>query len=154
MPADPINDYDVGKLSGSPYAYSFAELRNVATEQEVRSYCDETRRRFAPIAKGFSDKLNTQWFVRHYLAVKYLLAGSIMLGSAEYSKKRNVQVSVPYCSYYALLLCCRAFVLTVPDLEWKGRASIEKTHQATRNNTLNFLRRLKSDALEIAGRRC
>jgi hypothetical protein len=60
--------------------------------------------------------------------------------------KHNLGVTVPYCTYYGLFLSSRAFLLTVPDVPWKGLVSVEMTHQATLNQAVSFLRRLKSDA--------
>lgn len=119
---------DINKYSGSEYSYSFRVIPHLATESDILAYCESARSKFAPITKIFNDDLNTQWLVRHYLAVKYISAASITLGTAIYGEKKNVLATLPYCVYYSILYCCRAFLFTVPDFEWKGIGSIEKTH--------------------------
>lgn len=142
---------DISKISGSPYSYDYEGLQIIASEAELVSYCQEQRSRFATIAKSFSDESNTQWVARHYLAVKLLLSASMLLGTSQRSREHNIRITEPYLHYYAILSCCRAFLFTTPDLVWKGQVSIVMTHQATLNQALNGLRRLKTDAHLIYG---
>ncbi len=137
---------DINKHSGSEYAYDFLALPHLASDTEVAAYCSNTRNLFSGITKKFDNDLNTEWVVRHYLAIKYICAASMMLGTAIYGSRKNTTVIIPYCIYYALLYCCRAYLFTVPDFEWKGMASIQKTHSSTLNATENYLRRLNSVA--------
>lgn len=133
---------DINKYSGSEYVYHFKVLSNIATERDVAAYCQKTRTEFAAIAKVFDDDVNTEWIVRNYLAIKFIHAASIILGTAIYGEKKNVMSTTPYCAYYALLYCCRAFLFTVPDFDWKGIGSVEKTHSSILNLTETHLRRL------------
>lgn len=133
---------DINSHSGSDYTYDFKVLPYLATESDVAAYCQTTRTKFAAIAKTFNDDANTEWIVRNYLAVKFIHAASITLGTAIYSEKKNVLSTIPYCIYYSILYCCRAFLFTVPDFEWKGIDSVEKTHRSILNLTETYLRRL------------
>jgi hypothetical protein len=137
---------DINIYSGSEYAYEFQALPYIANEEHISEYCAKTRSLISKITKEFSDEINTQWVVRNYLAVKYICAASITLGAAIYGERKNTLITRPYCSYYAILYCCRAFLFTVPDFEWKGIESVKKTHSSILNLTENYLRRLNSDA--------
>ncbi|OYR18281.1 hypothetical protein [Brucella thiophenivorans] len=136
---------DINNHSGSKFSYSFKILPDIAIEDDVAAYCVKTRAKFAVIAKKFDDDLNTEWIVRNYLAIKYIFAASIILGTAIYGEKKNVISTLPYCIYYALLYSCRAFLFTIPDFDWKGIKSIEKTHSSILNLTETYLRRLDSE---------
>lgn len=142
---------DINSHSGSEYTYEFKVLPNLATESDVASYCQTTRAKFATIAKSFDDNTNTEWLVRNYLAVKFIHAASITLGTAIYGERKNVLSTLPYCIYYALFYCCRAFLFTIPDFEWKGIGSIEKTHSSILNLTATHLRRLNSQTAAERG---
>ncbi|MGI6854263.1 hypothetical protein [Mesorhizobium sp. 1B3] len=99
---------------------------------------------FDPIAKNFDDALNTEWFVRSYLALKFVLGATVLGNSAEYAEDRNLQVTLPYLGYYTMMNTCRAFLLTLPCVEWRGEKSIEMTHSNILNTTADKLRRLGS----------
>jgi hypothetical protein len=133
-------------LTGSRYAYDYIELPAQVTADQVAAYCHETRRRFAPIAKSLTDSDNSRWLLRHYLALKFVISASTLIGSSEYSWQRNVLMSVPYLNYYALLNVCRAFLLTAPDGVPMGRESENLTHERILNTTANLMRRLDPDA--------
>jgi uncharacterized protein (UPF0332 family) len=133
---------DINKYSGSEYAYDFKALPDLATENDVAAFCQKTRTEFAAVAKRFDDEVNTEWVVRNYLAIKFIHAASITLGTAIYGEKKNIISTIPYCIYYSLFYCCRAFLFTVPDFEWKGLGSVEKTHSSVLNLTETHLRRL------------
>ncbi|WP_206118394.1 hypothetical protein, partial [Rhizobium laguerreae] len=132
-------------LTGSDFNYHYKELPTRCSDSEIQNYISRTRDLFDPIARAFEDAHNTEWFIRSYLALKYVLGSTVLANSAEYAEERNLQVTLPYLRYYMLLNCSRAFLLTLPCLGWRGEKTIEMTH----NNILN----LTGDKLKRLGQR-
>jgi len=134
--------YNVREFTGSDYCYEYNELLVQATSDQVRAYCVATKEQFAPIGKEFTDEDNSLWILRHYLALKFVISASIMSGSAIYAQAHNLLMAVPYFNYYTILNCCRAFLMTSPDVRWAGRATMEMTHSRILNVTGDLMRRL------------
>ncbi len=130
------------RATGSAYCYAYRELPRQATSAQVTKYCASTRRLFAPIAKGFTAQDNSRWVLRHYLAVKFATAASLLAGSADFAFDRNLLMGVPYFNYYAVLNTCRAYLLTSPHVQWGGRKTVEMTHESILNRTAEYMRPL------------
>lgn len=129
-------------LTGSELVYNYRELPHRCSDDEIEGYITRTRDLFDPIARGFDDDRNTEWFIRSYLALKFVLGATVLANSAEYAEIRNLQVTLPYLSYYTILNCCRSFLLTLPCVEWRGPKTVEMTHNNILNVTSDKLRRL------------
>ncbi|WP_246731316.1 hypothetical protein [Rhizobium leguminosarum] len=129
-------------LTGSSLSYNYRELASRCSDSEIENYIRRTRDLFDPIAREFSDAHNTEWFIRSYLALKYVLGSTVLANSAEYAENRNLQVTLPYLRYYAILNCSRSFLLTLPCLDWRGEKTIEMTHSNILNLTGDKLKRL------------
>ena len=123
----PLSPAAIAGLAGSQFEYRYRELPELG-DQAVGRYIETTRRLFAPTAKIFDDAANTEWFVRSYLALKFALAATLQANSARFATERNLKVIQPYLVYYSMLSCCRAFIFTLPCLEWQGMRSIEEKH--------------------------
>src|SRR5687768_5344120 len=102
------------RATGSDYCYAYRELPRQATLEHLQKYCSTTRRLFSPISKAFSGENNSRWILRHYLAIKFVTAASLLAGSAAYAHKHNLLMGVPYFNYYAVLNACRAYLLLPP----------------------------------------
>ena len=137
----------IAKNAGSQFEYRYRELPNFDDGALIR-YIGTTRRLFAPIANGFEDTANTEWFVRSYLALKFVLAATLQANSARFAIERNLQVVRPYLVYYAMLSCCRAFLFTLPCLEWRGMRSIEEKHGTIIRTAADKLKRLDAGEAE------
>ena len=87
---------DITKLTGSAFAYDYYELPHECSDEEITSYCATTREMFAPIARSFDDQKNTEWLVRSYLALKFVLGSSVLGSSAQYAEEHNLQITLPY----------------------------------------------------------
>ncbi len=83
--------------------------------------------------------MNTEWIVRHYLAVKMILAATVMLTSLDYSKSKNLKMAKPYLIYYSLLTACRALFFTLPTAEWNNGELIKMKHQKIINITADTI---------------
>lgn len=142
--------FDVQKLTGSEFCYYYRELTHAANEEQVQAYCRAVKDRFVPIAKALDEHSNAIWVLRHYLAIKFAMAAAVLSGSAQYALDQNLLLGVPYFNYYALLHCCRSFLLTSPDVEWGGAKTVKMTHGKIINLTSDLMKRLDS---ELA-RRC
>ncbi|MDR7114458.1 hypothetical protein [Caulobacter sp. BE254] len=130
------------QYTGSGFAYDYVQLPLVVTDEQVAAYCADSRKRFATIAKCFTDADNSRWMLRHYLALKYVINASIMVGASEYSAKHNLGMSVPYLNYYTLLNVCRAFLWTAADGLPVGNEAETLKHDRILNTTANLMRRL------------
>ena len=98
--------------------------------------------------KKMDDKLNSEWVVRHYLAAKMILSATIMLLSLEYSLEKNIKISVPYLSYYAVLTCCRSVIFTLPNIKWNNNSFLEMTHSKISNEIKNCIMKLNKNYAE------
>ena len=134
--------YKISDFTGSRYCYPYRELAHQAAPEQIRDYCNAIRNRFLPIAKVFTGVDNSRWVLRHFLALKFSISAAILSGSAIYARDHNLLMGAPYFNYYALLNCCRAFLMTAPDIEWRGRPTLEMTHSKILNVTGDLMRRL------------
>lgn len=137
-------NYD--RHTGSRYAYDYVQLPREAPEKQVAVYCADARQRFAAAAKSFNDTENSHWMLRHYLALKYVINASVMIGASIYSAEKNVGMSVPYLNYYSLLNVCRAFLWTAADGLPTGAENQTLSHDRILNTTANLMRRLDTKA--------
>nr|WP_166179443.1 hypothetical protein [Altererythrobacter segetis] len=133
---------DIRCATGSDYCYDYEELPRQAVLTQIQTYCTDRRRQFAPIAKAFDVEANSQWVLRHYLAIKFATAANMLAGSAAYAREHNLMLGVPYFNYYAVLNACRAFLLTSPQVIWEGEKTVEMTHQNILNRTADYMRTL------------
>lgn len=132
---------EISALTGTKTIYGYRQLTSVP-DQEVKEYISRTRALFAPISRSFNNDLHTEWFIREYLALKYILAATVMGTSARYGRTKNLQITTPYLHYMMMLNCCRAFIFSLPCSEWDGVKSIEMTHGKIINLSTNGLARI------------
>ena len=80
---------DLSDLTGSEFGYDYRAAAQLCSAAQIESYCATTRRLFAPLAKAFSDVRHTEWLVRSYLALKFILASTVLASSAQYAAVRK-----------------------------------------------------------------
>lgn len=136
-----MDNDQVVSLTGLKTSYDYRELSNLP-DNSLSSYASKTRQKFSEIAKSFNDEENAEWLIRSYLALKYVLASTVLGTSAIHAEGENLQITLPYLNYYAMLNCARAFIFTLPCTNWKDKKSIEMTHQNIINTASDKLRRL------------
>ena len=141
---------DIARLAGSDFEYRYRELPKF-DDADIRQYITRTRTLAAPIATSFNDERNAEWFIRSYLALKLVLASTLLANTALYARDHNLQSVRPYLSYYLMLNCCRAFIFTLPCMPWQGLTTIEMTHSKILNVATDKLKRLRSDEDERCG---
>ncbi|MDF2800678.1 MAG: hypothetical protein K0S61_581 [Anaerocolumna sp.] len=118
-------------------------------EDEITYYQNWVYSRFHSICnKKMDSKINSEWIARHYLATKMILSATVMLSSLEYSIDKNVRISAPYLSYYAILTCCRAVIFTLPDVKWNNKSFLEMNHSKISNEIKNCMMKLNKDYAE------
>jgi hypothetical protein len=137
-----VDSETITSLTGSTLTYNYRELSERGSDDEIAAYIQRTRDLFNPIARSFDDDRNTEWFIRSYLALKFVLGATVLANSAEYAEVSNLQVTLPYLGYYTILNCCRSFLLTLPCADWRGERTIEMTHSNILNVTSDKLKRL------------
>jgi hypothetical protein len=131
---------DVSKFTGAGYEYNYRQVSTIP-EPTVASYCASLRRRFRALRP--ESEAAEQWIARTYIAVKYLLAASVMLTSAEFAAERNLRIVEPYLGYYSLFNVSRALFLMIPEQAWNhGRILKETTHTKVQNVVTDQLRTL------------
>ena len=133
--------FDVSQHTGLGYGESIPTIESGVSDGGIAAYCDRTRQQFTAFAKQWNATLNTEWFVRHYLALKMVLAASVMMSSFRYAEKKNLRIVEPYLLYYATLSCCRAVVFTLPEQKWDDRL-YALTHSNTINVAVDAIRKL------------
>lgn len=139
-------NWEIRRYTGAKYEYSYRHIAEM-NEEATRLYCASLLQRYAlernkPLA-------TEQWIARTYISVKYLLAASLMLSSAEYASARNLQIVEPYLLYYALFSCSRALVLTIPEQLWSEGAILhDLTHLKALNVVADTLRYVSREAAE------
>lgn len=122
----PKLNVEISRYSGAEYEYAYIQV-NRLDEQIIASYCRSLRSRMSnvPLTCGRSET----WIVRAYVSVKYLLTASLMLVSAVFAAKHNLKIVQPYLLYYALFNASHAFLLMVPEQEWRDGAILDNvTH--------------------------
>lgn len=147
-----VDAKEIGELTGSDIIYRYQELPQRCSDAEIRHYVERTRDLFGPVAARIHRCHNTEWFIRSYLALKFVLGATVLGNSAEYGKAHNIQVMQPYLSYYTMLNCARSFLLTLPCVDWRSEKTIEMTHSNIITTTSERLRRLGKGHEEKVGR--
>ena len=81
--------------------------------------------------------------------MKYLLAASLMVSSAEFASDRNLRIVEPYLLYYAIFNCSRTLLLMLPEQQWKEGEILESvTHSKAQNVIGDYLRLLSPAVAE------
>ena len=119
--------------------FPYRQLPEQVNEDATLRYRERVRAKDAELVKKWTSQDQSEWLVRHYLASKLMMAGGLMLASAEYSEQRRLHVPIPYLIYYGLFHACRAFMLTVPFIKWRDAALLKFSHDKTRNVAVNEL---------------
>src|ERR1700735_1098007 len=102
----PKSNVEISRYSGADYEYAYSQV-NRLDEGIIAQYCRSLQIRLSNIP--LSSERSETWIVRAYVAVKYLLAASLMLASAEFAAKRNLKIVQPYLLYYAIFNTSHAF---------------------------------------------
>ena len=93
-------------------SFEYSVLDNLFEDSQINHFEDWVYKGHSEvIRKKMTSKLNSEWITRNYLSVKMILSATTMLTSLEYAIEKNLQVTVPYLSYYSLITCCRAFCI-------------------------------------------
>ena len=127
---------DPNALAGTSWAYEFQELQRAdATLLQGRpglqGYTKNTRPLFDRIADRWSPELHTEWLLRQYLALKLTMAATIQFASADHAYEQNLQIAIPYLSYYGMFNAMRANLLTSPRYQW-GKSTLSIGHDKAR----------------------
>jgi hypothetical protein len=139
----PTPNIEISQYSGADYEYAYIQL-NRLDEQVVERYCGSLRERLRKMS--LTPEQSEIWIVRAYVAVKYLLAASLLLVSAEFASKCNLKIVQPYLLYYALFNTSHALFLMVPEQEWRAGAILDDvTHQKAQNVVADYLRYLSPE---------
>ncbi len=121
-----LTQLEVRQICGDEFSYE--KIPDIFTKEEIYKYKQWVSKGFGKVCnRNMTIELNSEWVARHYLAVKMILSATVMITSLEYAIEKNLMISVPYLSYYAILNCCRAIVFTLPTRKWEENL-IEMNH--------------------------
>ena len=118
-----MDSSQINNLAGKNWCYQY-KILEALPDDHIKKYINRTREKFSTVAKSFDNDKNTEWLIRSYLALKYILAATVFGTSAQQAKEHNLKITLPYLSYYMMLNCCRSFTFSLPNFDWKAEKSI------------------------------
>lgn len=133
----------VRSLIGDNFEYKL--IYDYFTENEILKYKDQVMSRYSRLTKKWDIVLNTEWIIRNYLAIKMILASSVMFTTLEYANYKNLRIVEPYLIYYGLLNTCRALIFTDPDASWNDGTMIRMRHSQIINISSNCISKVNSE---------
>ena len=137
---------EICKHTGAKYEYDYQQIGGL-NDQTIAKYCSSLRQRFA--IQREAPEAAEQWIARTYVSVKYLLAASLMLSSAEFASKRNLRIVEPYLLYYALFNSSRALFLMIPEQVWnEGGILDDPTHTKVQNVVYDYICQLSTEVAD------
>lgn len=131
---------EIQAATRSEFCYTYRELPCHITIDKLNQYCESNRRSLRQCSSDFTVLDNSRWVLRNYLAIKFVTASALLLGSAKYAYSNNLFLGLPYFNYYAVLNACRAFLLTSPKIAWNEGKSVRMSHQSIINRTVDLMR--------------
>jgi len=124
---------------GRNWFFEYKELPIVFNDDDIICYVQNLEKDFAELAKVWTPALNTEWLLRHYLALKMILSATVLLTSCEYSVEKNIRITEHYLQYYAILSCLRSILYTTPRSKWNDGSLVSSTHSKIINFSTNVL---------------
>lgn len=131
--------FDKKEYAGRKWFFDFSEVPNEFDEAKVSKFVGNLQRDTAKLTKKWSAEQNTEWLIRHYMALKMVFTASIMLTSAEYAYDKNIKVTDSYLQYYAMFSCLRAILFTDPRTSLNSGEIFKCTHSKTIKISTNIL---------------
>jgi hypothetical protein len=125
--------------------FKYDYLENEFTSEEISKNLLSSEQLFANLIKEWNIDRNSEWVIRNYIAIKMILASSVMLSSVQYAQERNLKIVEPYLHYYSLLSCCRAVIYTSPLVEYQNGNIFQLTHKKTINIVGDIISKFNKD---------
>lgn len=124
---------DINALAETNWNYDFNELCKFGKDLKtgrpgLADYASRTKPLFAKLADRWSPELHAEWLQRHYLCLKLVMGATLQFGTAESAHRHNLQMAVPYLSYYGMFNAVRANILSSPRSGW-GKNSLTIGHE-------------------------
>lgn len=131
-------------IPGENWGYEFQELPELTANPKLnrpglKAYVVRTRENFRRIASVWSKDAHTEWLLRQYLSLKLVMAATLQFGSADHAYEQNIQMAVPYLSYYGMFNAMRANLLSSPRMAW-GRNTLLVGHDKARQQYIEELK--------------
>jgi len=134
----PQAKWQLSKHTGALYEYCYRHI-TALDEDSISQYCASLRHRFRALKP--QPEAAEQWIARTYISLKYVLAASVMLSSAEFASARNLRIVEPYLLYYSIFNASRALCLLIPELQWNDGSLLDAlTHTKVQNVVHDCLR--------------
>ena len=120
--------YDPRELSGSRYAFPYAELPGRLPERALSTHAWNLRRRFTGLARDWGPERNAEWMVRSYCAAKLMLAATAALSGAR-TARRDRRRRRAELTYEGLIAAARALLAMAPELGWDDGGLFALSHE-------------------------
>ncbi len=132
---------DIGKILGNGSYYEFKIINQNLEKSKLIKNRDILTKHLKEINSNFNDEVFAEWIIRHYLAGKMVLSGTLLINSSEYSDDHNLQLVTPYLQYYTLLNLSRGLILTCPLNKWNEGEIIELSHSSIIKRTTSIFKK-------------
>lgn len=124
---------DINALAGTDWNYDFHEICHIGRDLRagrpgLSGYASKTKPLFEKLAERWSPELHAEWLQRHYLCLKLVMGATLQFGTAEHAHRHNLQMTIPYLSYYGMFNAVRANLLSSPRSGW-GKNSLTIGHE-------------------------
>lgn len=138
------------RFANKNWYYNYRELFSITNERTFIKCNNDILMRYSRQTKNWSEVLNSEWTCRIYLASKMILNSTVILKQSEFSRQKNLRMSIPYLEYYSILSLLRGVVFTLPDIDWDNGELLKISHAKAINLTCDWIAKFsKSKASEI-----
>lgn len=138
----------VRAIIGDFYRYRF--LEDMIGQENIGTIRQKIQNRFKKLTNNWDERKNSEWVLRHYLAIKMIMSATLMINSMDYAKNKNLRIVEPYLSYYSLLTLCRSLVFTTPEIQWNNGEIMTMNHSKIIKTACNAIRSIdKNLGLEL-----
>lgn len=137
------------EITGAETSFEYIETIRKFNEKEIFDYCGRSKYLYSKLTKKWDDKLNSEWILRNYMAIKMIFSSTLLFNSLKNSVERNVRIVEPYLLYYSLLNSCRALLWTIPTTSNMEVTALQKlTHEKIINMTFDNIRTISNSVGE------
>jgi hypothetical protein len=135
--------YDPQEISGGAGGFPYAEIPARIPEKALRKYAKGVRRRCERLAKQWRAERNTEWMVRSYLALRRMIAATVLLSPAARDSRSGKRRRPSYDQVFdGLLEAARASILLLPEQPWNRGELARHPHvrvfQLARNSVVEI----------------
>ncbi|MFS7307270.1 hypothetical protein [Rahnella inusitata] len=133
------------KFAQRDWFYDFRELGEQISESECLKVANSQAEAYSKITKHWDSERNSEWICRHYLSAKMIMSATLNINTMLYAHAKNIRLTTPYLTYYALLSLLRGIVYTLPSIGWDNGKMITLTHSKIIQFSFEFIGKFNKD---------